>query len=366
MGKVEKKRTPKYPRELTRKLGLWLVETGKRFPHQPLANHLGVDERTLRNWKGGVNKAPKPLGRPATPPTKRFQARLKVARELHRQGWPGWRSVEESLGPVVSTRLVQESVRVLKHRRSLRKRQWMEARRVHVEAMSPNVLWVQDATHLGRIGRKAVLAEVIKDRATLGYMGITVGEVAKAAEVLRMLEMSKASVGLPLVWATDNGSAYRDKRVKEYLRQEKVVHLLSRPRLPQDNGAAEKGIRELKEEAGLGKGIWLSSFEQAAQKLARSWKVLDSARLRASKGYRTADQLKEALPCWEEKVSREAFYAQACEAQEKGVKGGGTKKQKRQAERQAVYQTLEYFQLVKRTRGGKPLKLATAEPEDIL
>jgi transposase InsO family protein len=365
MGKVEKKRSPKYPRVLTKKLGLWLVETGKRFPRQPLANHLGVNERTLRNWKGGANKVPKPLGRPATPPSKRYQARLKVARELHRQGWPGWRSVVKSLGPVVSTSLVQESVRVLKQRRRLRKRQWIEVRRVHVEAMSPNVLWVQDATHLGRIGRKAVLAEVIKDRATLGYMGIAVGEAARGEEVLRMLEMSKASVGLPLVWATDNGSAYRDGRVKEYLRREKVVHLLSRPRLPQDNGAAEKGIRELKEEAGLGKGIWLSSFEQAAQKLARSWKVLDSGRLRASKGYRTADQLKEALPCWEKKVSREAFYAQACEAQEKGVKGGGTKKQKRQAERQAVYQTLENFQLVKRTRGGKPLKLATAEPEDI-
>ena len=51
---------------------------------------------------------------------------------------------------------------------------------------------------------------------------------------------------------------------------------------------------------------------------------------------------------------------------EKGVKGGGTARQKRQAERQAVYETLEQFQLITRTRGGKPLKLATAEPEDIL
>lgn len=366
MGKVEKKRTPKYPRELTRKLGLWLVETGRKFPQQPLAQRLGVSERTLRNWEKETSRAQKPLGRPAIPPSKRFQAKLKVARELHRQGWTGWRPVLKRLGPVVSTRLVQESVRALKQRRLLRRRRWLEEKRVHVEAMSPNVLWAQDATHLGRMGRKAVLAEVIKDRATLGYVAIAVGEAAKAEEVLRILEMSKSSCGLPLVWATDNGSAYRDERVQEYLKREKVVHLFSRPHLPQDNGAAEKGIRELKEAAGLGKGVWFSGFEQAAQKLSRSWKSLDSGRLRASKGYRTADQLRKELPPWKTKISREAFYGQACEAMKKGVKGGGTHRQKRQAERQAVYQTLEKFQLVKRTRGGKPLVLATAEPEDIL
>jgi transposase InsO family protein len=347
-------------------MGLWLVETEGKFPRQPLAQRLGITERTLRNWESGAFQEQKPLGRPATPPSKRFEARLKVARELHRQGWVGWRPVVKNLGPVVSTRLVQESVSALKKRWAIRKRKWIEARRVQVEVLSPNVLWAQDATHLGRLGRKAVLAEVIKDRGTLGYTGIAVGEAAKAEEVLRMLEMSKATVGLPLVWATDNGSAYRNERVAEYLRREKVVHLFSRPRLPQDNGAAEKGIQELKGEAGLGKGIRLSSFEQAAEKLAHSWRILDSGRLRASKGYRTADQLKATLPSWERKVSREAFYGQACEAMEKGVKGGETCRQKRQAERQAVYQTLEKFQLVKRTRGGKPLMLATAGPEDIL
>lgn len=343
-----------------------MVRTGRKFSQQLLAQRLGVTERTLRNWEGGARKESKPMGRPAASPSKRYRARLKVARELHRQGWPGWRPVFESLGSVVSTRLVQESVRALKQRRALRKRRWTEARRVHVEVLSPNVLWVQDATHLGRIGRKAVLAEVIKDRATLGYMGIAVGEAARAEDVLQMLAINKNSIGLPLVWATDNGPAYRDQRVEDFLRREKVVHLFSRPRLPQDNGAAEKGIRELKEEADLGKGVELSNPEQAAQKLAHSWEILDSGRLRASKGYRTAEELREQLPPWNLNIHREVFYEQACEAMEKAVQGGERVREKRQAERQAVYQTLEKFQLVTRTRGGKPLKLTTEKPEDIL
>jgi hypothetical protein len=60
------------------------------------------------------------------------------------------------------------------------------------------------------------------------------------------------------------------------------------------------------------------------------------------------------------------FYGRACERMEKAVKGGITAKQKRQAERQAVYETLEQFQLITRTRGGKPFKLEQERPEDIL
>jgi transposase InsO family protein len=216
------------------------------------------------------------------------------------------------------------------------------------------------------MGRKAVQAEVIKDRATLGYEGVSVGAQADAQEILEMLKKQKQEQGLPLVWATDNGSAYRDERVENFLKQEQVVHLLSRPRLPQDNAAAEKGIRELKELAGLGKGVKLTSTEEAAGKLAYSWEVLDQCRLRGTKGYRTARELEEQLPPWQEKVERGAFFEQACKSMKKAVEGGGTAREKRQAERQAVYETLENFKLVERTRGGKSCKLVPKIREDIL
>lgn len=309
----------------------------------------------------------KPLGRPAVSLQKRFQAALKVARVLRGQGHTaGWRPVLAKVAPMVSTRLVQESLRELKKRHRLRFAHKLQRQRVHVEVLSPNVIWAQDATHTGRLGPQAIQAEVIKDRGTLGYVSLSVGPAAKAEDIVSVLEVMKQREGLPLVWATDNGPAYRSEKVKAFLEREKVVHLLSRPHLPQDNAAAEKGIRELKEEAGLGIGKAPASLKELTENLAYSREILNTQRLRASKGYQTAVQLKASLPSWQTKVTREAFYGQACEAMEKAVKGDETVRQKRQAERQAVYQTLEYFQLVTRTRGGKPLKLTPNEPEDIL
>jgi transposase InsO family protein len=348
-------------------MGLWLKGMGRNFPRQLLIQRLEVSERTLRNWESGAESQTKQLGRPAFSPSKRFQARLKVARELKRQGsQAGWRPVLAAVGLFVSTRLVQESVSELKKRHAQKRRKRLAAQRMSVKVLSPNVIWTQDATHLGRLNRKAVQAEVVKDRATLGYEDMAVGYPANAEEILGMLNGYKQGQCLPLVWATDNGAQYRDRLVQDFLKREKVVHLFSRPRLPQDNAAAEKGIRELKEVAELGTGVSLAGLEEPAQKLALSWEILDHYRLRGSKGYRTADELRMCLPSWREKVKRETFYEQACKCMKKAVKGGGTIREKRQAERQAVYQTLEQFQLVEITRGGKPFKLVPKKPEDIL
>ena len=348
-------------------MGLWLKAMGHSFPLRFLAQRLEVSERTLRNWASGAETQVKQLGRPATPASKRFLARLKVARELKRQGVKaGWRPVVAAVGPMVSTRLVQESVSELKKRHTQKRRKWLASRRVSVKVLSSNAIWTQDATHLGRMNRKAIQAEVVKDRATLGYVDVAVGYPANAEEILLMLNTHKQEQCLPLVWATDNGAQYRDHRVQAFLKHEKVVHLFSRPRLPQDNAAAEKGIRELKEVAELGKGVKLTGLEEAAQKLAFSWEILDHRRLRGSKGYRTANELRVCLPSWREKVKRETFYEQACKCMEIAVKGGGTAREKRQAERQAVYETLEQFQLVERTRGGKSFKLVRTNTEDIL
>ena len=342
------------------------MEAGPNICRRAVARQLGVSERTLRNWERGAQEALKPLGRPAVSSSQRFQAYLKVARALRRQGSrAGWRPVLVKVKPFVSTRLVQEGLRALKMRHRQRLSKKICSNRIHVEVLSPNVIWGQDSAHAGRTNEEEIKAEVIKDRGTLGYTGVTVGPSATSDEILDMLEVQKRGRGLPLVWATDNGSAYKSEKVAEYLRCEKVVHLLSRPRTPQDNGSAEKGIRELWEESGLEKGAKTSLME-VARKLAVSWYILDHGRPRASKGYRTADELEVQLPSWRERVTREAFYEQACRSMEKAVKGGGTARQKRQAQREAVYETLERYQLITRTRGGKPFKLVQQKPEDIL
>ena len=198
MGRVkaEKKRGPRCPRELVKRMGQWLMEAGPNFPRQVVAQQLGVSERTLRNWKRGAKGVLKPLGRPAVSASQRFQARLKVARALKGQGFQsGWRPVLAKVKPLVSTRLVQESVRELKKRHRRKHSKELLANRIHVEVLAPDVIWAQDSTHAGRENKKAIQAEVIKDRATLGYVGLAVGPPATAEGISQMLEARKRCGG---------------------------------------------------------------------------------------------------------------------------------------------------------------------------
>lgn len=329
-----------------------------------MAEALGVSERTLRNWRRGAKVEPKALGRPATPREKRYLALLRVRHEVKRQGWQaGWRPV--LVGAELPIRLVQESLSALKkrHRKKLEERR--ARARLSVEVLGSDVVWAEDSTHLGHIGRRAVLGEVVKDRGSLANVLLGVGRAVNGEDVVRLLEAGKNDDRLPLVWATDNGPAYKSHEVEEFCRREKVVHLFSRPRTPQDNAAAERGIRELKAEAGLGKGRRIVAEQDAALCLSKAATLLDN-RPRPSKAGRTALQLEESLPKGPQLVSREEFYADACRAMGKAVKGGGTKRQQRQRERLAVYRTLEKFHLIKVNRGGKPCLLNQEFPEDIL
>jgi transposase InsO family protein len=318
-----------------------------------ISSQLQVSERTLVNWVRGAIQVARQLGRPARSASERFRALLAVRRQVKALGWSvGWRPIEYRLHGKVPTRLVQESLSRLKARHRKRLREKAEKNRVSVKVLAKDVIWSQDAAHIGRVEEESLLAEVIKDRATLGYEGLAVGPSSTAEDILAMLEWQKIEQGLPLVWSTDNGSAYKNEKLADYLRREKVIHLISRPRTPQDNGAAERGICELKAESGLGKGIRLHDAREAASCLAKTWVMLDS-RPRASKGYQNAVQLENSLAKGPELVDRAVFYTEACRNIEKAVQGGETSREKRKAERQAIFETLEKNRLINIVRGGK-------------
>lgn len=252
----------------------------------------------------------------------------------------------------VSTRLIQESLRALKARHRKEIREYRAIHRVKVEVLAKDAIWTQDATHTGRINKKAVLAEVVKDRGTLGTVAMAVGDSATGRDVVEMLEIQKQKGHLPLVLATDNGSAYKSAEVAEYCRRERVVHMFSRPRTPQDNAAAERGIGELKAESGLGRKACFHAVHEVVSCLANTWVLLDH-RPRACKGYRSAVQLENDLPAGPELVDRGVFYEATCAEVKKAVQGGGTSLERRQAERLAIYRSLEKINLVNITRGGK-------------
>ncbi len=309
--------------------------------------------RTLGNWKRAALGGEIPLGRPRRPEPVRRRALWAVARQMRLQGDPGWRPIARAL-PELATDLVQECVRQVKMRRRRRARRIRAIHRTSVTVLATNVILNQDGTRLGRLDGRPVEAQVVRDPATLLTALLSIGIPATAQDVLAHLEVIRLSRGLPLVWQTDNGSIYCAAEVQAYLERHKVVHLRNCPRTPQHNACAERGIGEVKEIAGLGKGVVLVSMEDAAALLLDACMRLDGHRLRASRGWKTAEALNASMPSGYN-VDRDRFYATVQERKKQAVLGASSARQARLLEREAVYAVLEEFGLVSRLKGGRPV-----------
>ncbi len=104
--------------------------------------------------------------------------------------------------------------------------------------------------------------EVVKDIETSGFRTVSVGPAATAKHVIALLERLRIERGgLPLVLITDNGSTYPSRELEAYVRAMGVVHLFSLPHTLQHNPCAERGMREIKDEAPLGAGRELEPLD---------------------------------------------------------------------------------------------------------
>ena len=157
---------------------------------------------------------------------------------------------------------------------------------------------------------------------------------------------------LPLVWLIDNDPVYLSKETQNYLVQERIVPLPSRTYTPTDNGAAEIGIRELKEMSGLGKGVRLCNTREAALQLGKSAVLLNEHRLRGSRGYVSANTLAEKMESWYTRVDRDQFFNEAQSAVKKAVQDK-TGNRARLARREAIFMVLEKYGLIAVERGGR-------------
>jgi transposase InsO family protein len=266
----------------------------------------------------------------------------------------GWRPIAKALKGVIPTRLVQETVSRFKSRDRRRHRRHLEHHAVRVTVLAKNAIWTQDGAHLGRSEDKACEGQVMKDRGTTEFLSMSVGPSANAGDVLVLLKSTKDHEGeLPLVWQTDNAKQYLASEVQEYLKEERVVPLLSRVRCPSDNGASEIGIRELKEQSELGKGVELENNTEGALRLGLSAVQINRYRLRGSRGFQTAQHLSENMPSWYNLVDRERFYEETCNAIGEAVQDKKGRRA-RHAEREAIFNMLEKYKLIERTRGRKP------------
>lgn len=336
------------------KVGQWLAEEKGQVPLKELAKRLDVSVRTLHNWRSEAQKAsPSKLGRPRYTEAIHRQALWKVGRELIRQGYPGWRAVAEALGDKVPVRLVQLYVQQFKLRHKKRQRVLRTKHRVSVKVKSKNIIWTQDGTHLGRLKKKSIEAQVIKDRGSQKIIGISVGPSAVADMVIDELEKIKSDRGLPLVWSTDNGSIYLDRKVSAYLKKEKVIHLKSLPQTPEHNGAAEIGMREIKGGSNLGKKRHLNGISEARDELEIIAKKLNENRLRASLNYETASMVDRKLTQVYTKDVRARFYDECMDAIGRVAQVSVPNRRKRLAVRNVVFEKLQEYGFIELKRGDR-------------
>lgn len=317
-----------------------------------MAETLGVSPRSVQNWiaafKGGRNAK---VGRPFYTGKQRRHAMWMVARELRKQGYPGWRPIDTALGNV-QTRLIQEYVRLFKAKRKKRMSVTRKIHRKSTTVLMKNAYWTQDGTHVGRIEKVSVESQIIKDRGSLKTLGIKTGVAANADDVMTFFDKAKECRGLPLVIGTDNGSAYCNEEVSDYLHKEKVVHLLSLPRTPEHNGSAEIGIRELKDDAMLGKGVVLECLSSPHAVLAQSASRINM-RLRGSKKFKSANDLDDTLLDARNMIDRDVFYNE-CHVGLTELRGCHLNgRELRIRERELILKTLEKYGAIQQTRGDR-------------
>jgi hypothetical protein len=294
-------------------------------------------------------------GRPRLAERERARVRALVAVQLDVQGLVGWRDVLGGilrLGERVSTMLVQQETATGKRERRAATRRAIEAARAGHEVLARDAVWCQDTTHVGRLeGGEEVAAELITDRATLSVVSLTVGAVPDSGDVCADLERAaQERGGWPLVRQRDRAGIYGTPEALAQLKRERVVDLLSRAHTPTDNPVAEHMNGELLAESELGVGVRLGSTEEAAARLAPARARL-SRRLRATRGYRSADELDRGLRRADEMVDRDRFYAAACTAKQEAVLGLTERTAIERAEQRAVWLTLVRFGLARPRRG---------------
>ena len=360
-----RRRTPREERE---RIGRWLREENPpREARVALAEAKRVTSRTLCSWKhlDPAKPAASP-GRPRLSEERLHEASEAVRGELERQGWQvGEGPIHRALGGRFPLARIRRVLKELKAEHRARKRKHVEEARKSMRSCARDAVWAIDATHLGRnLLRMAVEAEVIRELASTRTIGISIGLPATAEEVIALLERTARERGtLPLVLICDNGPAYRSERVREWCKQHKIILLYSLPRTPQHNGACEHGMRELKGEAMLGKGVLVLDTEEVRARLEESVGRIDGCRLRTTRDWKTAVEADECNTPWSALVDRERVYAEITCAVERALIHSTGERARRRAKREAILDTLQQLNLITRTRGGRPWTAHKAEDD---
>ena len=369
----------------------WLTQMTPRHGElKRLAAYVGVSPRTLRAWRAAAraqrdeNREARRVGRPrrSACETQRAEPLVRTTFEELALGHDGWRSVAVALerrGEPVPTRLVQELVRTLKLERAQREAERIAANRVHVEVLARDALWGVDSTLIGRTEEGEIHALTVRDLCVKRLLSISVGAVPTGRDVVRQLELTaRARGGPPLAMLFDNGGANRAEVVQEHLAAEQVVVMWNLPYTPEHNAWTERGIEDVKAEAGLlraqrraaealqdsvssSKTGFAAKAKDLFVRLVDAWVRLDLHTPRADFLGLTPEELDRIAPRADAHVRRARFYEDVCSALESARALHAAPRARRMAEREAVWCALERAGLVTRVRGGGGVPAFKAE-----
>lgn len=346
------KKGKRYSRQLAVRLGGLVLRNPKdRGLIKFLAERMQVTPQTIGNWRrlALMEERPK-IGRPRASEEKKQEVEALVRAEMRRQGNPGWRPIANAL-PWLPVRLVQAAVANVKLEKGREESLRIKANRTSVTVLAREALWTIDGTQTRESPQSKQSSQVIKDRGSLAYRAILSGAPAKADDITELFE---AMPVLPLVVASDNDKIYCGEKTSAWLKEHQVIHLRSLPRTPQHNGAIEIAMRELKE-AAEERGL------VAAENLARAAKQINEFRPRASRGYKTSTVLDAEMPVAYSTVGRAVFY-EKCMKRLRLVESSPMQwREKRMAEREVIYATLEEYGLIKRTGGEDSVRRKNAK-----
>ncbi len=331
----------------------------------------GFSERWLRELRrrAEAREEERAPGRPRTDAAERARVRALVAEVRARLGeTAGARTIHRVLSEHeshLSRTLVREELAALKLKARTTAQHAIEEARIGFEVLGRDTIWGEDTSHLARFATgEEITGELIRDRATLSTVSLTVGGAVTAESVLADLQRAAiARGGWPLAIQVDNASVYLSQLVRDELDARKVVLLLSRVHTPTDNGATEHGHHEFKAETGLGKGVVLSSDAEAAARLERARGRIDEQRPRPSRGWMTAQTLDRVVPRADTVVERAAFHAEACSAMAAAALAHDDPDEACEAARDAFFATLSRHGLARRHVGLRPREGAIPLPE---
>lgn len=319
------------------RVGAWLLKEKRSIKLNDLSELLGVNRRTLTNWRNQVQKEECLVGRPTYSENLKLRALIKVGQEWKRQGSNvGWRPIEAKLRGQVPTRLIQETLSSLKllHRNKLRQK--LASNRHSVKVHHKNIIWVQDGAK-----QEGAAHQIIKDRGSFKVISVKKNKNETGSAIIEQLKAAKTNRGLPLVLGTDNGSMYICKETQAFLEENKVIHLKSLPRTPQHNGAVECAVREIKEVAVLN-GL---SMEESAQRINQN-------RLRARFSFKSSEKVDDKMSEGYDEEVRQVFY-KTCKARINTMEAFvENKRSRRMEERRIIFETLEQFGFIEINRGG--------------